>query len=80
MQVRKELQPVFSQILGIPYQERVVRIKTRQGKQDVLIANVAGLSCDEAGYRKLSMAFGQAVRNEGYLVVWDPEITLKPGM
>lgn len=80
VRVREELQPVFCQILGIPYQERIVRIKTRYGKQDVFIANVAGLSCDEAGYRKLSMAFGQAVRDEGYLVVWDPEITVKPGM
>lgn len=79
VRVRKELQPVFSQLLGIPYQERVVRIKTGHGKQDVFIADVAGLSCDEAGYRKLSMAFGQAVRDEGYLVVWDPEITIRPG-
>lgn len=80
IRVREELQPVYRQILGIPYQERVVQVKTRQGKKDVLIANVTGLSCDEAGYRKLSLAFGQAVRNAGYLVVWDPGITIKPGM
>lgn len=79
IRVREELQPVYRQILGIPYQERVVQVKTRQGRQDVLIANVAGLSCDEAGYRKLSLAFGQAVRNAGYLVVWDPGIAIKSG-
>lgn len=76
MRVREELQPVFTQILGIPYRERVVQVKTRHGKKDMIIANVAGLNCDEAGYRKLSLAFGQAVRNEGYLAVWDPEITI----
>lgn len=79
IRVREELQPVYRQILGIPYQERVVQVKTRQGRRDVLIANVAGLSCDEAGYRKLSLAFGQAVRNAGYLVVWDPGIAIKSG-
>ena len=79
IQVREELQPVYRQILGIPYQERTVQVKTRQGRQDVQIADVAGLSCDEAGYRKLSLAFGQAVRNAGYLVVWDPGIVIKSG-
>lgn len=77
MRVREQLQPVFCQILGIPYRERVVRVRTRHGKQDMIIANVAGLNCDEAGYRKLSLAFGQAVRNGGYLCVWDPEITIR---
>lgn len=77
MRVREELQPVFTQILGIPYRERVVQVKTRHGKKDMIIANVAGLNCDESGYRKLSLAFGQAVRNEGYLAVWDPEITIR---
>ncbi len=76
MRVREELRPVFSQILGIPYRERVVRMKTRHGKWDAIIADVSGLNCDEAGYRKLSLAFGQAVRNGGYLVVWDPDITV----
>lgn len=77
MRVREELQPVFSQILGIPYRERLLQIRTRHGKRDVIIADVSGLSCDEAGYRKLSLAFGQAVRNEGYLTVWDPGVTIK---
>lgn len=77
MRVREQLQPVFSQILGIPYRERVVRVKTRHGKKDMIIANAAGLNCDEAGYRKLSLVFGRAVRNEGYLTVWDPELTIR---
>lgn len=77
MRVREQLQPVFSQILGIPYRERVVRVKTRHGKKDMIIANAAGLNCDEAGYRKLSLVFGRAVCNEGYLTVWDPELTIR---
>lgn len=77
MRVREELRPVFSQILSIPYRERLLQIKTRHGKRDVILADVSGLSCDEAGYRKLSLAFGQAVRNEGYLAVWDPGVTIR---
>ena len=51
----------------------------REGKEkrEIRIADVSGLTCDEAGYRKLSMALGEAVRREGYLVVWDPGITIR---
>lgn len=45
--------------------------------REIRIADVAGLTCDEAGYRKLGMALGEAVRREGYLVVWDPGITIR---
>lgn len=67
MRVCQSLQPIFEQIMGIPYQE--------VGKQK--LADVSGISCDEEGYRKLSMEFGRAVRKAGYLVVWDPKTTTK---
>lgn len=67
MRVCKSLQPVFEQIMGVSYQEI--------GKQKLV--DVSGISCDEEGYRKLSMEFGRAVRKAGYLVVWDPKITTK---
>lgn len=67
MRVRKELQPLFEQIVGIPYQEH--------GKQK--LADVSGIFCDEEGYRKLSLELGRAVWEKGYLVVWNPELTIK---
>ncbi len=89
VQVREELRPLFSSVTGLPYRERSLKVK-RDGREDkgrggrkgrecveVRIADVTGLSCDEAGYRKLSMALGEAVRKAGYLVVWDPEITVR---
>ncbi|MDE5938157.1 MAG: glycosyltransferase [Lachnospiraceae bacterium] len=77
MRLRKELQPLFTEITGLPYREKSLLVKAGRKKQEIRIANVAGLSCDEAGYRKLSMALGEAVRREGYLVVWDPGITIQ---
>lgn len=67
MRVCKELQPVFEQIMGIPYKE--------SGEQKM--ADVSNISCDEEGYRKLSLEFGKAVRKMEYLVMWNPKITLK---
>ena len=72
VQVREELRPVFSQITGLPYRERSLYGKGRLENREIRIADVTGLACDEAGYRKLSMALGEAARREGYLVVWDP--------
>ncbi|MDE7358072.1 MAG: glycosyltransferase [Lachnospiraceae bacterium] len=76
MRLREELQPLYSEITGLPYRERRLRVKAGREKKEIRIADVSGLACDEAGYRKLSMALGEAVRREGYLVVWDPEITI----
>lgn len=76
MQLREELQPVFTQITGLPYQERKLRVKMGHEVQDVRIADVSGLGCDEAGYRKLSMELGRAAVKMGYLVLWNPALAL----
>ena len=55
--------------------ENSLFVKEHGGKKEIRIADVEGLSCDEAGYRKLSMALGTAVRSAGYLVVWDPSLS-----
>lgn len=67
MRVCAKLQPVFEEITGVPYKEC--------GTQK--LADVSAVTCDEAGYRKLSMALGAAASEMGYLVVWDPQITMK---
>lgn len=67
LRLRKELQPLFEELLGFPYRET--------GKEK--IADVSALSCDEAGYRKLSLALGETIRSRGYLVLWDPKIAIK---
>lgn len=67
LRLRKELQPLFKELLGLPYREI--------GKEK--IADVSALSCDEAGYRKLSLALGEAIKSKGYLVLWDPKIAMK---
>lgn len=75
VRLREELWPLFSRITGLPYRERSLCIKAGGEKKEIRIADVTGLSCDEAGYRKLSMALGVAVRSTGYLVVWDPSMS-----
>lgn len=75
MRLREELWPLFSQITGLPYRERSLLVKEHGRKKEIHIADVEGLSCDEAGYRKLSMALGTAVRSAGYLVVWNPSLS-----
>ncbi|MCM1086698.1 MAG: glycosyltransferase [Muribaculaceae bacterium] len=67
LRLRQELQPLFKEITGVTYRET-----TPLG-----IADVSGISCDEAGYQKLSMALGKAVAQAGYLIVWNPGITVK---
>ncbi|MCM1038892.1 MAG: glycosyltransferase [Ruminococcus sp.] len=67
MRVCAKLQPVFAEITGVPYRE--------QGKWK--LADISAINCDEEGYRKLSMTLGRAARAMGYLVVWDPQITIK---
>ena len=75
MQVGSALRPVFEEITGLPYREKTIRCKNRSGEAEQQIADVSGLCCDEAGYRKLSMELGRAARQMGYLVLWDPAIT-----
>ena len=77
MRLREELRPLFSQMTGLPYRERSLTVKENGRKREIHIADVGGLSCDEAGYRKLSMALGTAVRRAGYLVVWNPSVTAR---
>lgn len=67
MRLCNELRPVFEEITGVFY--------TEAGKQG--LADVSGISCDEEGYRKLSMELGKAAREKGFLVVWTPQLTLK---
>jgi hypothetical protein len=40
------------------------------------IVDVSGLSCDEAGYRKLSMELGRVAEQMKYHVLFNPEITM----
>ena len=77
MRVREELWPLFRLVTGRAYRERNIRVGAGREKKEIRVADVTGLSCDEAGYRKLSMAFGEAVRSAGYLVVWDPALTVR---
>lgn len=77
MRVREELWPLFRLVTGLAYRERNIRVGTGREKKEIRVADVTGLSCDEAGYRKLGMAFGEAVRSAGYLVVWDPALTVR---
>lgn len=77
MRLREELQPLFSEITGLPYREKSLTVREGREKREIRTADVSGLTCDEAGYRKLSVALGEAVRREGYLVVWDPGITIR---
>ena len=67
MRVCAKLQPVFEEITGVSYKECGVQ----------KLADVSAVNCDEAGYRKLSMALGAAASEKGYLVVWNPQITTK---
>lgn len=64
MRLRSELQPMFEKITGVSYKET--------GK--LKLADISGISCDEEGYKKLSMELCRAVGKSGYLVVWNPEI------
>ena len=79
MQIRPELREEFEHITGLPYTERAIRCKAGNRSKQIGIADVSGLSCDEAGYRKLSMELGRAAAERGYHVLWDPQITLVTG-
>lgn len=67
MRLRSELWYLFEEVTGVMYKE--------SGKQR--LADVSAISCDEEGYRKLSMKLGRAVAQSGYLAVWNPELSVK---
>lgn len=77
VQVREELRLHFCRITGLPYRERELYVGEGGDRRKIRIADVTGLRCDEAGFRQRSMAFGQAVREAGYLVVWDPAVSVE---
>lgn len=77
MQIRPELRGEFEQITGLPYGERTIRCKSKQGMRNVRIVDVSGLSCDEAGYRKLSMELGKTAAEMGYHVLWNPHVSMR---
>lgn len=79
MQVCPGMQKVFGEITGLPYRERSICCKVNGIRTERHIADLAGLNCDEAGYRKLSVELGRAAASQGYLVVWDPEVTISAG-
>ncbi|MBD5445516.1 MAG: hypothetical protein HDR29_08205, partial [Lachnospiraceae bacterium] len=64
MRLRIKFQPLFEKITGVSYKET--------GK--LKLADVSAISCDEEGYKKLSMELCREVEKNGYLVVWNPKI------
>lgn len=77
MQIRPELWQEFEYITGLPYTERIICCKKRHDSRQIRIADVSGLCCDEAGYRKLSMELGRAAARQGYQVLWDPQMEIR---
>lgn len=67
MQVAPALRAAYEEITGLAYTEKSL--------SNFRIADVSGLNCDEAGYRKISMELGRAAAGQGLLVLWDPSIT-----
>ena len=79
MQVRPELRGEFEHITGITYTERTIHCgRGRTGRQ-IRIADVSRLSCDEEGYRKLGRELGRAAAEQGFLVLWDPQMEIAIG-
>lgn len=79
VQVCPALQEVYQEITGLPYREKSISFRTGGIKTERRIADISGLHCDEAGYRKLSLELGRAAAEKGYLVVWDPALTVSKG-
>lgn len=77
IQIRPEFREEFEQITGLPYEERTIHCMADGINRQIRIADVSGLSCDEMGYRKLSMELGQAAMERGYHVLWDPRMTIR---
>lgn len=61
--LRKELYPLFQEIAGIPY--------TAIEGTDIFDARKLPLDVD---VQALSVALGQAIFKEGYLILWDPQM------
>lgn len=78
MRVAPPLWKRYEEITGLPYRERTVRGRHGRGCAEYRTADLSGLSCDEAGYRKLGMELGRAAAAEGYLVIWNPGVTGDP--
>lgn len=74
MQLREELWPIYEQITGIAYKEKEITIEENGKKMACRIADVTGITCDEAGYRKLSKALCEAVKIKEYQVLWKPQL------
>ncbi len=77
VQVREELREEFMRITGLPYTERTVRCGSGRNARQVRVADVSGLACDEAGWRKLSLELGRAAARRGYRILWDPRIGIR---
>lgn len=76
MQIRPELREEFEHIIGRRYEEKTIRCKIGRRSREIQIADISGLTCDEAGYHKLSMELGRAAASKGYLVLWNPYISV----
>ncbi len=76
MRVCRRMQKAFEEITGMPYREKVLGCKVNGVREERYIADISGIHCDEAGYRKLSMELGRAAASQGYLVLWDPDMTV----
>ena len=60
MQVRRELEPIFEEVTGVSCKE------LRNGKKK--------MCGEEKDWKALSLAFAKGVREEGYIILWDPNI------
>jgi glycosyltransferase involved in cell wall biosynthesis len=76
MQLQPQLRAAYTQITGLSYRERTIRVRTIHGTENLDIVDVSGLNCDEAGYRKLSMELGRVAENMKYRVLFNPQITM----
>lgn len=75
MQVRRELWQIYKEVTGVSYNEKT--IKNLYDGRMVRVADLSGVSCDEAGFCKLSMEFCRAAYASGYRIVWNPRLLWK---
>ena len=66
IRIRKECIPIFEKITGVIYEE-----DTATGLYDF-----TGLP-EGTDYRALSVAFGRVLREAGYRILYEPDITVK---
>jgi len=60
MQVRRKLEPIFEEVTGVSCKE------LRDGKKK--------MCGEEKDWKALSLAFAKRVREEGYIILWDPNM------